>query len=136
MGYTLFYSRKIPLRQVWRGGEVLVKELQERALYVNNLNNDSNANGNNNLNNNASFLRILQAWRHFIITLYEYFCSLENLKLAFKKAAKGKSLRLDVMLFSKNAEENLKELQMELPFYSYQPKPLKTFIIKDPKTSL
>ncbi|MBI2146177.1 hypothetical protein HYU22_02465 [Candidatus Woesearchaeota archaeon] len=35
-----------------------VRGLLGRALFVNNLNNNSNANGNNNLNNNGSFLRI------------------------------------------------------------------------------
>ncbi len=68
------------------------------------------------------------------MTLYEELYSFENLKLAFQKAAKGKSLRLDVMLFSKNAEENLRELQTDLMFHSYKPKPLQTFILRDPKT--
>jgi RNA-directed DNA polymerase len=101
-----------------------------RALVVNNLNNNSNANGNNNLNNNTRFLRIAQAPRH----MYNELCSYTNLLQAFKKAKKGKTKKHYVKTFQKQLKENLLNLQNELRFHTYQPKPLQTFILKDPKT--
>lgn len=47
-----------------------------RALYVNNLDNNSNANGNNNLNNNGSFLRITHALKAFLLTIIFIFFTL------------------------------------------------------------
>ena len=66
--------------------------------------------------------------------LYQKICSYENLELAFKKAKKNKSSKLYVIEFEKNLEENLMLLKAELLLHSYRPKPLKTFIIRDPKT--
>ena len=66
--------------------------------------------------------------------LYAELCSYENLELAFKKARKGKTLKLYVIEFEANLDENLKQLQQELLFHSYRPKPLETFILRDPKT--
>lgn len=66
--------------------------------------------------------------------LYEKICSLENLKIAFKKARKDKSKKFYVIEFENNLEENLLELQKELLEQTYTPKPLKSFIIRDPKT--
>jgi len=56
------------------------------------------------------------------------------LELAFKKARKGKTLKLYVIEFENNLEENLKKLHEELKSKTYKPKPLKTFILRDPKT--
>jgi retron-type reverse transcriptase len=56
------------------------------------------------------------------------------LLLAFKKAKKRKSRKPYVLEFEANLEINLKQLQSELLAETYQPAPLKTFIIKDPKT--
>ncbi|HME87316.1 MAG TPA: reverse transcriptase domain-containing protein, partial [Candidatus Nanoarchaeia archaeon] len=67
-------------------------------------------------------------------TLYQNVCSEENLFIAYQKARKGKSSRRDVKEFEKELESNLSQLRMELLLHSYQPKPLKTFIIRDPKT--
>ncbi len=106
-----------------------------RAVYVNNLDNNSNANGNNNLNNNVRFLRITPALAPIMNEcLYERLCSYSNLELAFIKARTGKTQKQDVVEFESNLKDNLLQLQCELQFLSYNPKPLKTFIIHDPKT--
>jgi len=66
--------------------------------------------------------------------LYGNLCSTDNLKLAFKKARKGKSKRRYVIEFEENLENELTKLKQELETLTYKPKPLKTFIIRDPKT--
>jgi len=66
--------------------------------------------------------------------LYAPLTSLENLELAYKKARKHKTTKYYVIEFEKNLEENLLQLRTELLLHSYKPKPLKTFIIRDPKT--
>ncbi len=66
--------------------------------------------------------------------LYEQLCSYENLELAFKKARKRKTTKLYVLEFEKNLKQNLLQLQTELLLHAYKPKPLETFILRDPKT--
>lgn len=66
--------------------------------------------------------------------IYERICSLENLALAFKKARKGKTKEFYVVEFEKDLDNNLLLLQKTLIEESYKPKPLKGFIIRDPKT--
>jgi len=66
--------------------------------------------------------------------IYGKICSLENLFLAFKKAKKSKSKKFYVLEFEKDIKENLLILQEQLIEQTYQPKPLKGFIIRDPKT--
>jgi retron-type reverse transcriptase len=66
--------------------------------------------------------------------LYTQLCSYENLELAFRKARKGKTLKLYVIEFEQKLDENLKQLQQELLSHTYRPKPLETFILRDPKT--
>jgi len=66
--------------------------------------------------------------------LYAELCSYENLELAFKKARKGKTLRDYVIKFEENLEENLNALRIELITKTYNPKPLETFVLRDPKT--
>jgi retron-type reverse transcriptase len=66
--------------------------------------------------------------------LYNEICSYDNLELAFRKARKRKTMKYYVIDFEKNLKENLLNLQNELRFYYYKPKPLETFIIRDPKT--
>lgn len=66
--------------------------------------------------------------------LYQNLCSYENLYLAFKKARKRKTLKPYVIKFEKDLKNNLLQLRMELLFHSYKPMPLKTFILRDPKT--
>ncbi len=66
--------------------------------------------------------------------LYEKLTSYENLELAFKRARKGKTLKEYVIEFETNLKENLLKLQFELQTFTYKPKPIKTFIVRDPKT--
>jgi len=75
-------------------------------------------------------------WDIFImeVNLYENICSIENLELAFEKAKKGKSGKLYVIKFESKLAENLEQLHNDLLSYTYVPKPLQTFILRDPKT--
>ena len=66
--------------------------------------------------------------------LYQKLCSKENLALAFQKAQKRKSNKHYVIEFKNNLEENLEFLRLELLWNTYKPRPLKTFVIRDPKT--
>lgn len=66
--------------------------------------------------------------------LFNRLCSLENLRLAFKKARKGKSTKWYVKEFEANLENELTRLKTELEFQNYRPKPLRRFVIRDPKT--
>ncbi len=66
--------------------------------------------------------------------LYETLCSLENLQLAFKKAKRGKLKKWYVKKFEKNLEAELFKMKGELENFFYQPRPLKRFVIRDPKT--
>lgn len=66
--------------------------------------------------------------------LYEKVCSLENLKLAFNRARKGKGKKNYVIKFEANLEKELLQLKKELETLAYKPRPLKTFVIRDPKT--
>jgi len=66
--------------------------------------------------------------------MYLQLCSYENLLSAFKKARKKKTKKDYVRDFEKNLKDNLLQLRFELLFHSYKPKPLKTFILRDPKT--
>ena len=60
--------------------------------------------------------------------------SMGNLIVAWRKARKGKTKKLYVKKFEKEIIENLLELHHELKNQTYFPKPLKTFILRDPKT--
>lgn len=66
--------------------------------------------------------------------IYEELCSYENLELAFKKARRGKTLKDYALRFEENLEENLLFLRDEILTKTYNPKPLQTFILRDPKT--
>ena len=66
--------------------------------------------------------------------LYNKIISLDNLLIAHKKARKGKTKKLYVKKFEKKIIENLLELHYELKNKTYSPRPLKTFILRDPKT--
>jgi retron-type reverse transcriptase len=66
-------------------------------------------------------------------SLYSDICSLTNLVLAWKKAKKGKTKKDYVIEFEKNLLDNLLKLQEELKSLTYKPRPLKTFILRDPK---
>ena len=66
--------------------------------------------------------------------LYEELISKENFSLAYRKARKGKTKKDYVKEFKLNLSNNLSALRAELNFHSYNPKPLETFIMRDPKT--
>jgi retron-type reverse transcriptase len=65
--------------------------------------------------------------------LYSDIYSLTNLFLAWKKAKKEKTKKDYVIEFEKNLLDNLIRLQEELKSFTYKPRPLKTFILRDPK---
>ena len=67
-------------------------------------------------------------------SLYSELCSYQNLLLAFRKARKGKTTKDYVIEFEQNFKQNLFQLRTELLLHSYKPKPLQTFILRDPKT--
>ena len=64
----------------------------------------------------------------------EEIISLKNLILAWKKARKGKTKKDYVKRFGENLAYNLKILHEELKKQIYLPKPLREFVIRDPKT--
>lgn len=66
--------------------------------------------------------------------LYDKIISLNNLVLAWQKARMGKTKRKYVIEFEKDLNKNLLELHNELKNRTYRPKPLKTSILRDPKT--
>jgi RNA-directed DNA polymerase len=66
--------------------------------------------------------------------IYEEICSYENLETALKRARRGKTLKNYVIEFEKNLKENIFQLRNELLMQTYTPRPLKTFILRDPKT--
>ena len=66
--------------------------------------------------------------------MYSNIFDLDNLKLAWIKARKGKTKKIYVIKFEKNITKNLINLHEELKNQTYNPKPLKTFILRDPKT--
>jgi hypothetical protein len=66
--------------------------------------------------------------------LYDELISMGNLTLAWREARKDKTTNDDVIEFEKNLERNLLNLHYELKNLTYKPKPLKTFILRDPKT--
>ncbi len=66
--------------------------------------------------------------------LFSDLVSLENLELAYRKARKHKTLKQYVVLFEKELQKNLLQLQRELVAFTYKPLPLVTFVLRDPKT--
>ena len=108
-----------------------------RVVIVNNHNNGVNS--NNNVNNNGRPVGIVHLFPlgHLLMAnndLYIEICSYENLERAFQKARSGKTLKPYVIEFEQRLKENLQTLQVELFFQTYKPRPLETFILRDPKT--
>ncbi|MEK6979719.1 MAG: hypothetical protein AABW86_05840 [Candidatus Micrarchaeota archaeon] len=66
--------------------------------------------------------------------LYPQLTSYENLELAFIEARKRKTLKEYVIEFEADLKQNLLDLQFELQTFTYRPRPITTFIVKDPKT--
>ncbi|MCF7798990.1 helix-turn-helix domain-containing protein [Candidatus Woesearchaeota archaeon] len=72
--------------------------------------------------------------KNILVEIYDELCSYENLETAFNRARRGKTLKKYVIDFEENLKDNLMKLRSELLTHEYQPKPLKTFILRDPKT--
>jgi retron-type reverse transcriptase len=68
------------------------------------------------------------------VKLYSQVYNISNLLLSWRKARKHKTKKPYVIEFEKNTIENLFQLQKELIEEIYFPKPLITFILRDPKT--
>ena len=66
--------------------------------------------------------------------LYGKIYDMKNLILAFKKARKGKTKKEYVKGYEENLAYNIKIIHDELKSETYYPKPLITFILRDPKT--
>ncbi len=66
--------------------------------------------------------------------IYSKIYNLSNLLLAWRKTRKGKTKKYYVKEFEKDTIGNLIKLQEELKNETYTPLPLKTFILRDPKT--
>ncbi len=66
--------------------------------------------------------------------LYQEIYNLSNLLLAWRKARKHKTSKYYVIEFEKDTLVNLLKLSEELKNHTYNPLPLKTFILRDPKT--
>ena len=66
--------------------------------------------------------------------LYEETISLKNLILAWRKARKGKTKKDYIIEFEKETRKNILRLHEELKSQTYFPKPLVTFVLRDPKT--
>ena len=66
--------------------------------------------------------------------LYQKICSPQNLMRAYEKARKGKSKKDSVIEFEKNLFNELNQLHDELVNCTYSPRPLRRFIVRDPKT--
>lgn len=65
--------------------------------------------------------------------LYDKVCSLDNLRLAYEKARKGKSRQYGVRLFEKDVEGNLHQLHQELASGTYRTSEYSVFTIYEPK---
>lgn len=68
------------------------------------------------------------------IKLYEQLISIDNLTSAYWKARKRKSSSPVVREFDKHWQLHIVTLFKELKNFSYTPRPLKTFVLRDPKT--
>src|SRR3989338_4057091 len=67
-------------------------------------------------------------------TQYEELCTYDNIELAFNRARSGKTTKPYVVKFEKELKVNLMQIRSELITQTYKPKPLTTFILRDPKT--
>lgn len=65
--------------------------------------------------------------------LYDKVCSLDNLRLAYQKARKGKARQYGVRLFERDVEGNINELHSELINGTYRTSEYSVFTIYEPK---
>ncbi len=75
---------------------------------------------------------IMKSYKHLWERLYSY----DNLQEAYELAALNKTANPKVQEFADNARVNLLLLMHELFTKTYRPKPLRKFILRDPKTRL
>src|SRR3989344_1247735 len=66
--------------------------------------------------------------------LFQKVYSINNLYDAYEKASKNKSNSSQVIEFTKNLKRNISFLCKDIREKTYEPKPLQTFILRDPKT--
>ena len=66
--------------------------------------------------------------------LYSQIYSMGNLTIAWRNAQKHKTLRPNIIDFEKDIIRNLLNLHNELKTKTYKPRPLISFILRDPKT--
>lgn len=66
--------------------------------------------------------------------IYEKIYNKKNLILAWRKARKGKTKKEYVIEFEERIIENINLLNIELKNQTYIPRPMKTFVFRDPKT--
>ena len=103
-----------------------------------NYNNHRNVNANENLDNGRGMT--LAGFRASVDSLKTYrnifprVCDYDNLFLAFLKAKQRKAKKNYVIEFENGLENELYSLQWELLTYTYKPKPLTVFTVRDPKT--
>ncbi len=118
----------------------MVRGLLRRGCWLggNNINDNFNLNANEYLNNTNASRGIACLKRIFFMKIepgkYLQLCSYKNLFLAYKKARKRKTQRREVLDFEKDLENNILLLRTELLLHAYRPKPLTSFVIRDPKT--
>lgn len=68
--------------------------------------------------------------------LYSQVYDFENLYDAYLKARKSKRYRREVLKFTEHLEENLINIQNELIWKAYQPRPIRQFYVYEPKKRL
>ena len=101
-------------------------------LYLNR-NLDANSNDNGRIAQDQwleIFIKMAKTYKNIYSEIY----SLKNLFFAEKEARKHKTKKDYVQKFEINFNFNLLNLYKELKNQTYQPVPLKTFILRDPKT--
>jgi retron-type reverse transcriptase len=113
---------------------------ERRVAFGVNNNQRFNLNTNDNINNTRPALGIgsfhalgffkMKTYRN----LFKKLCSMENLISAYCNASKNKTQNPNIQEFEKHWQLNLAVLHRELKNKTYLPKPLKTFILRDPKT--
>jgi RNA-directed DNA polymerase len=107
-----------------------------------NFDNRLHVNGNNwNDDNNGHAFGIVLLQDYLLLSkmftynnLYSEICSIQNLANAWQRARRGKTKKPYVIEFEKDLRNNILKLREELLNQTYEPKPLITFILRDPKT--
>jgi len=129
------------LREISVNKSSLVKKYSGyTCLWLRRLDDDnrSDLNGDNrNLYNDSNRVRgIALSGYGMNKQMYAEVYDFKNLIRAWKRARKGKTKKAYVKEFEEHLAYNLKLLHDELKNESYIPKPLVTFILRDPKTRI